>query len=245
MLKMLKYAFLILAAAALLAGCSGDDDEDSGTGPIAQSPPTAPNTTIQVPGSISSLPSSNQGRQLVESQIQAMTGLFEAYAGLLTQPSGAVASKVASPMSTWTWTHNWYGTSLVVTMVYEEDDISRKWTVTVGTFYVVMAEEWKDGSQFEFRYYTPEGHAANQPLLEHLYYLDGSNYFHFDIFTYDYSGVTVERVYEYTILVRTDGTGELRVESYDNLIYLIAWATTSGSWTYYDSSGNVISSGSW
>ncbi|MBD3258988.1 hypothetical protein GF377_11190 [candidate division GN15 bacterium] len=244
MLRALKYTFLILVAAALLVGCSGDDD-DNGTGPVTQTPPTAPNTTIEVPASIASLPAGNYGRQLVESQIQAMTGLFSAYTGFLTPPSGAVASKIASPQTTWTWSDTWYGTSIVVTMTYTDDGPTRKWTVTVGSFYVVTAEEWKDDSRMEFRYYTLDGYAADQPELVYVWYVDGDDYFHFDVAAYNNSGATPVIYYDYSILVRADGTGYFEIYSDDNLLYEITWSGTTGSWIFYNPDGSIQSQGSW
>ncbi|GEM_PF-2172285 len=224
-----------IAALSLFAGCGGDDGGGSNT-------PTEPSfEPIEIPAGLQSAASSNSYAQLALSYLQLVNS-FSSYSAYFNPPSKSlIPTKMAAAEDTVTW--NYEGTS-------------------------VTYASWSDEEAFYFEIYITNEVYENCRFILYMEAIDGSGgtYQLFSdcgetpVYTWNWGIISGEGddiiqvqllsdSYATQLQVYSDGSGSMSVHYGDletQTEYIFSWETDgSGSYTYFDDDGDVISAGTW
>lgn len=239
MLRFLKSAGIVAAAAVLLTGCSKSSNP---AGPNGQPPQlTAP--TFGGPN----VSSSGADTSSVALSVNDLATTFNAVAAGYTK----IFQQAGSPKqsgSTWTWSISTSAYSMTFTAT--QSDTTYNWTSVVnGTYQGIAYDNWTafEGSETVSGAngnWTLFNSNATTPLSKVTWSTDGSGNRTGTIISYDSTGVQVGK---YVFTNNKDNSGELEEYTTGTTPVLkVTWTGNgSGAWWKYDDKGNVIASGTW
>ncbi|MBL6446264.1 hypothetical protein JMN32_08090 [Fulvivirga sp. 29W222] len=238
--------FLVLFCLALVAVSCGDKDDPEPSLEEVELAVFSEENKVFIPEGLKN--ASDSEAQAVSAMIESMTSNIGAYSSLFTIPDGA--TKLASPieavngrMYTNMVTYEWsYQGGSIAYQITEQDNayfFEIFFKETGGPYYKWFeGTQAKDGKSGSFAMLDIEA-ASRVEVFTYEYEIrnDGSIYGEYNYPSFGYS---------FVFEVLADGSGY--IESYENDLLQVEYmwsANGSGSWTYYDESGNVSSSGTW
>lgn len=243
-IKDLKNLFVLFCLAFIAVSC-GDKDDPAPALEEVELAVFSEENKVNIPAGLKN--STDSEAQAVSAMIESMTSSIGAYSALFDMPDGATKvspieaanGRMNANMVTYEWAYQGGAVAYQITELDDSYYFEYFFKEDGGPYY-----KWFEGTQ------TKDGKSGSFVMLD--FYASTR----VEVFTYEYEVRNDGSVYgeynypsfgySFIFEVKADGSGYIKSYDGTNLQVEYLWNVDgSGSWTYYDETGAVSSTGSW